>query len=136
MWNLAYAQEQAPATPDAAAADPAATTTATTTAADAPASPMEGMLRGPWLLMLVFIGVFYFLLIRPNQKREKERRDMLAALAKGDRVITSGGIVGTVIGLTEKTAVLRVSDEPPVKMEFVRGAVSRVMTKEEQKTEA
>jgi preprotein translocase subunit YajC len=117
VWNLAFAQ-------------------GTGTPANAPAPGTGtpgpgGLFANPFIFLAIFIAIFYFLLIRPNQKRERERRNMLEALAKGDRVITSGGIVGTIVGLSEKTAVLRVSDEPPVKVEFVRGAISRVVTREE-----
>lgn len=77
-------------------------------------------------LIIAMFAIMYFLTIRPNQKREKQRQEMLAALSKGDRVITNGGIYGTIIGLNEKSVVLRVSEEPAVKMEFVRAAVSRV----------
>lgn len=114
MWNLAFAQEQAPATPP---------------------PPGGAFPQYPGLIMVVvFFAIFYFLLIRPNQKREKERREMLAALSKGDRVITSGGILGTIVGLNDKTAVLKVSDEPAVKMEVLRGAISRVMPRETEKS--
>ena len=78
------------------------------------------------LMFLGIIAIMYFLTIRPNQKREKERQRMLAAVAKGDKVVTSGGICGSVVGLSEKTVVLRVSEEPNVKMEFLRGAISTV----------
>ena len=71
-----------------------------------------------------------------DQKREKERQRMLSSLSKGDRVITSGGILGTIVGLTEKSAVLRVSDEPPLKIEFLRGAISRVVTRDDDNLEA
>jgi preprotein translocase subunit YajC len=112
LWNLAFAQG--------------------TGAPAEQAAPPPGLFGGtPFLMLILFIAIFYFLLVRPNQKREKERRDMLAKLAKGDRVLTSGGIMGTIIGLTEKTAVLRISDEPPVKVEFARGAISHVVSKEE-----
>jgi len=81
----------------------------------------------PFIFLLVaMFAIMYFLTIRPNQKREKERQDMLGALSKGDRVITSGGVFGTIIGLNEKSVVLRVSEEPAVKMEFIRAAISRV----------
>ncbi|MBI5094055.1 MAG: preprotein translocase subunit YajC [Candidatus Hydrogenedentes bacterium] len=82
--------------------------------------------------IIMLVAIFYFLMIRPNQKQEKKRRDMLASLAKGDKVVTSGGICGTVVGLSEKNVVLRVSDEPAVKMEFVRGAVSKVLSREDE----
>jgi preprotein translocase subunit YajC len=81
----------------------------------------------PILFMIIaMFAIMYFLTIRPNQKREKERQEMLAALSKGDSVITNGGIFGTIIGVNEKSVVLRVSEEPTVKMEFIRGAISRV----------
>ncbi|MBN2307728.1 MAG: preprotein translocase subunit YajC [Candidatus Hydrogenedentes bacterium] len=84
-----------------------------------------------WIFFAFFIGIMYFLMIRPNQKREKERRDMLASLSKGDEVVTNGGIYGRIVGLNEKTVVLQVSKEPPVKVKFARGAVSRVMSRED-----
>lgn len=81
----------------------------------------------PFLFLIIaMFAIMYFLTIRPNQKREKERQEMLGALSKGDRVITSGGVFGTIIGLNEKSVVLRVSEEPAVKMEFIRSAISRV----------
>ena len=83
--------------------------------------------------MVVFI--FYFMMNRPNQKREKERLDMLDKLSKGDKVITTSGIYGSVIGLSEKTVVLRVSEEPNVKMEFLRGAISQVISGEKSEQE-
>jgi preprotein translocase subunit YajC len=119
VWTIAWAQE---------AAAPAQGTAP-------PGGPMGGP-GGFWIMLLVFSAIFFFLVIRPNQKREKERQRMLSSLSKGDRVITSGGILGTIVGLTDKTAVLRVSDEPPLKIEFLRGAISRVVTREEENLEA
>lgn len=96
-------------------------------AADAP--PGGSSLMSSLMFMLIIFGVMWFFLIWPNQRREKERRAMLAALGKGDRVVTTGGIYGTIVGLNDKTVVLRVSDEPSVKLEVVRGAVSQVADK-------
>ena len=79
-----------------------------------------------FFMIIAMFAIMYFLTIRPNQKREKERQEMLAALSKGDRVITSGGVFGTIIGVNERSVVLRVSEEPTVKMEFIRAAISRV----------
>ncbi len=78
-----------------------------------------------WIILVGFIAIMYFFLYAPQKKRDKERRDMLASLAKGDRAITTGGVIGTIVGLTEKTAVLRVSEEPNVKIEFLRSAIAR-----------
>jgi len=83
-------------------------------------------------MLLIFGVIMYLFFFRPNQKREKERREMLAALAKGDKVVTSGGICGSVIGLTDKTVVLRVGEDPNMKMEFLRGAVSQVTSRSGQ----
>lgn len=83
------------------------------------------------IMVAAFIGIFYFLMIRPNQKRERQRLDMLSKLSKGDRVLTTGGVLGTVIGVTEQMVVLRISEEPPVKVEFVKSAVARVIPKNE-----
>jgi preprotein translocase subunit YajC len=84
-----------------------------------------------WFFFAAMIAIMWFFLIRPNQKREKERRDMLGSLSKGDKVITTGGVCGTIVGLTDKAVVLRVSEDPQVKMEFIRGAVSRVTSQKE-----
>lgn len=99
-----------------------AQTEGTPAAAEGPRGPGSEL----WLFFIAFMAIMYFLMIRPNQKREKERRAMLAALAKGDRVITTGGLCGTIVGLNEKSVVIRVSEEPPVKIEFLRAAITRV----------
>ena len=70
-------------------------------------------------------GIFYFLLIRPQQRQKREREQMLAAVKKGDRVVTGSGLHGTVIGLNEHTVTLRVDNQ--VKLEFDRSALGRIM---------
>ena len=94
----------------------------------APSSPLGGMLP----LLVIFFAIMYFLLIRPNQKRERERRNMLSSLSKGDEVVTNGGICGTILGLNEKTVVLKISDDPLTKVEFLRGAVSQVAQRDSE----
>lgn len=73
--------------------------------------------------------IFYFMIIRPQQKRAKEREKMLSALQKGDKVVTSGGMHGTIAGLDDKTILLQVSDN--VKIKFERSAVATVLTSKE-----
>ncbi|GMW02255.1 MAG: hypothetical protein AMXMBFR84_33910 [Candidatus Hydrogenedentota bacterium] len=80
-----------------------------------------------WIMLAGVIAIMYFFMIRPQQKREKERQQMLSSLSKGDRVVTNGGIFGTIIGLHEKTVVIRISDDPVVKVEVLRPAVSKVL---------
>lgn len=75
---------------------------------------------------LVFL-IFYFLIIRPQNKKQKETKSMLAALQKGDRVVTIGGIRGVIHALREDSVVLKVDDN--TKLEFSRSAVSSVLEK-------
>ena len=71
-------------------------------------------------LILMFV-IFYFLLIRPQQKKAKEHRNMLGNLRKGDRVITSGGIHGVIVSIDETTVVLEVADK--IKLKISRGNI-------------
>ena len=80
------------------------------------------------LIAIAFI--FYFMIIRPQQKKQKETAKMLAAIKKGDRVLTSGGIFGTVVGTKDDLVVLKVSDEG-VKIEFSRQSVVSVQSRGE-----
>jgi preprotein translocase subunit YajC len=76
-------------------------------------------------LMIGMFAIMYFLIIRPQQKQRKDREALLAAVKKGDRVVTSSGLFGTVMGLTEHTVTLRVADQ--VKLEFERSAIARIV---------
>lgn len=73
-------------------------------------------------------AIFYFLIIRPQQKERKKREAMLTALKRGDRVVTTGGLHGTVVGLNEQTVILKIADQ--VKVEVDRGAIGRVVAGE------
>lgn len=76
-------------------------------------------------LPLVFLFViFYFLLIRPQQKKQKEHADMVAKLDKNDEVVTTGGIHATVISVGEKTMIVRIADN--VKVEIEKAAIAQV----------
>ncbi|HAM45324.1 MAG TPA: preprotein translocase subunit YajC [Propionibacteriaceae bacterium] len=74
------------------------------------------------LLLLGVVALAYFMLIRPQQKRAKEQRDLMAALMAGDRVMTISGIVGTIRYLGEKQAIIEIS--PGVEMTVVKAAIS------------
>ncbi len=74
--------------------------------------------------VLVFL-VFYFLLIRPQQKRQKEANDMLSKLAKGDNIITTGGIFGSIEKVKEDRLTLKISDN--VRIEVMKNAVTNVI---------
>jgi preprotein translocase subunit YajC len=79
------------------------------------------------LPIVAIFAVFYFLLIRPQQKQRRERESMLRAVKKGDRIVTTGGMHGTVMNLTEHTVLLRAADG--VKLEFDRSAIGRILEK-------
>jgi len=66
-------------------------------------------------LILIFV-VFYFLLIRPQQKKAKEQQDFLGNLKKGDKVMTGGGIHGTITGLTDTAVTLEIADNTRIKL--------------------
>lgn len=72
-------------------------------------------------LILMFV-IFYFLLIRPQQKKSKEHRQMISNLKKGDRIITSGGLHGRITGMDETTLTVEIADK--VRVKVARGNVS------------
>jgi preprotein translocase subunit YajC len=91
----------------------------------AAASPGADLMT--FLPMIAIFVVFYFLLIRPQQKRAKETRAMLEALQKGDEVITAGGIVGKIANLTDQYASVEIS--PNVEIRVQRAAISQILPK-------
>lgn len=89
-----------------------------------------------WMTLLPFVlmfVIFYFLLIRPQQRKSKERNSMLRALKKGDKVTTIGGLHGTIAEITDDTIVLKVNDV--TKLTFDRSAINNVTARSEAKAE-
>lgn len=94
--------------------------------------------QGPapmWPMLLAVFAIFYFLIIRPQQRKQKESKNMINTIAKGDRVVTIGGICGTIMSIKEKkdaksdedVVVLKVSDT--TKIEMIRSSIARVIPK-------
>ena len=83
--------------------------------AAAPAASPSGDLFGMLLPIAMIFVVFYFLLLRPQQKKQKEMRAMIDAVKRGDRVVTSGGILGTVAKVEDREVVLEIADNVRVK---------------------
>ena len=106
MSNLAYAMSQSPQ--------------------GTPGQPAPSPLAGFLPIILIF-GIFYFLLIRPQQKQQKQHREMVSKLSKNDEVVTNGGIHGTVVNIDEQTVTLRVDDNTRIK--FQRNVISFVKKK-------
>ena len=90
-----------------------------------------------FLPFVAIIAIFYFLIIRPQNKKKKETENMLKALKKGDRIITIGGLYGTIQSVKDSTVIIKADDN--VKLEFLRSAVSSVQVaakeEKEEKTE-
>jgi preprotein translocase subunit YajC len=82
----------------------------------------------PWILIFV---IFYFLLIRPQQKRQKEHRLLLDSLRKGDKVVTSSGMFGTIVGINDKENIVVLKVGENVKIEFLKTSIAGRISKEE-----
>ncbi len=82
-----------------------------------------------YLPLLPIPIIFYFLLIRPQQKQEKKRRDLMDQLGKGDKVVTAAGMYGTVLSVDKEgdRVVLRLDDEGKVKITFTRASIIRIL---------
>jgi preprotein translocase subunit YajC len=85
------------------------------------------MLNSLIIPTMLIIGIMYFLMIRPQQKRLKEHRDMVAAIRRGDTVVTSGGIIGKVTKVEDNELQVEIAEG--VKIKLVRGTVSEVRGK-------
>ena len=96
----------------------------------APQAGQRGASGGPqqmWSTLFVlgsFILIFYFLLIRPQQKRQKEQQKLISALEKGDKVITSGGVHGVISNVKDDTVMVKVAEN--VKLEISRSSITKV----------
>ncbi len=85
---------------------------------------------GPFVPLILLFVVFYFLLIRPQKKQQKNRKEMLSNLKKGDRVVTIGGIYGLIKEIDENAIALRVAEN--MNLKFARAAIDRVIEDEEE----
>lgn len=95
---------------------------------------MNGQAGSMWTTVIMFvaiIAIFYFLIIRPQKKRDKETKAMLDAMKKGDKIITIGGIHGTVVAVKDQSVVVKVDDN--TRIEFTKSAVSTVVNKDAAK---
>ena len=86
-------------------------------------------------IILVMI-IFYFLLIRPQQKRAKQHKEMLAAVRRGDNIVTNGGITGTVIKALDDSETIEVEIAKDVKVNVVRAMIADVRNKNDAKSDA
>ncbi len=94
-------------------------------AGQAPGSPAAAGMD--WLLIIGMVVLFYFFLIRPQNKRAKEHKELIGALGKGDEVITSGGILGKVVKVTDEYVVIEISNGLEIKLQ--KGSVQATLPK-------
>ncbi|MGN0854064.1 MAG: preprotein translocase subunit YajC [Kiritimatiellia bacterium] len=135
MNNLPYilADAVVTAAPEGAAPAPAETVAQTVQPADdnaAAPAPQPGQPPSPWMNMLPFVlifALFYFMMIRPQQRKEKARRKMIDELRAGAKVIFAHGIFGTIVEANEKTFVIQTTEG---RMEVLRGSVEGVVESE------
>ena len=101
-----------------------------------PALYIQGIGGGaaPILMMVAIFAIFYFLLIMPQQRRQKKWQEMLKQIKSGDKVVTSGGLTGTVLSAKDDSLILRV---PPdnIKLEVARSSVVTLTTNEPEEKE-
>jgi len=84
---------------------------------------------GAFLPLIIIFAIFYFLLIRPQQRKSKQHKQVLASLKKGDRVVSSGGLHGVITGLTDDIVTLEIS--PKVRVKVSRGYIAGIIGKTE-----
>ena len=82
-----------------------------------------------FLPLIMIIAIMYFLLLRPQFKRQKEQKQMLENLQKGDKILTAGGIVGTIAGIRESDGMLIVKISENVKVDMTKTSVVQVLSK-------
>jgi preprotein translocase subunit YajC len=89
---------------------------------------------GGFLIPLgLMFAIMYFMVIMPQQRQRKKTQQMLGALKAGDKVITSGGIYGTINGIDGDSVILKISAEPQVKIRVARAAIAQVEASEDAK---
>ena len=89
-----------------------------------------GSMMGKWLPIIAIFAIMYFLIFRPQAKKQKEQRLMIDSLKKGDKVITVGGIYGLIVGVKEKEGTIIVKIAENTKIELARASVAKVIGSE------
>lgn len=80
------------------------------------------------LPMIIIFAAFYFLLIRPQQKKQKQHADLVNSLKEGDEILTAGGILGVITGISEHYAIVKISDNTEIKIQ--KSSVAQVVPKD------
>lgn len=99
-----------------------------TIAQDAPAGAAGSPFQFP-IMMVILFAIMYFMMIRPQRRREKARKEMIASVKSGARVLLTSGIIGQVTNVKEQTLVIRIAEN--TKVEVVRAAISQILETDE-----
>ena len=95
-----------------------------------------GSSGSPMSLIFMIIAIFavmYFLMIRPQQRQKKQHQELLSKIAKGDKVVTVGGIHGTIVGVKDNTVIVKIADN--VKVEVSRASITKVVSSKTAKSQ-
>jgi preprotein translocase subunit YajC len=95
------------------------------------ATPSANSFLSGFLPIILMIAIFYFLVFMPMRRQQKRQKDMLKTLENGQTVLTSGGIIGTIIGVNDDTLILRVKPDN-LKLQVARSAVTSLVQPDEQ----
>jgi len=98
--------------------------------AGVPGGDGQGGGFGAFIPLILMFAIFYFLLIRPQQKKAKQHKAVLASLKKGDRVVSSGGLHGVITGLSDEAVTMEIA--PKIRVKVSRGSIAGVMGKDTQ----
>ncbi len=94
----------------------------------------QGSGLSAFLPLILMFAIFYFLLIRPQQKKSKQHKALLAGIKKGDKVITGGGLYGEITGITDEVVTMEIA--PKVRVKVSRGSIAGVLKRGEPGTES
>jgi preprotein translocase subunit YajC len=96
------------------------------------AAPQGSPLQFP-IMMVILFAIMYFMMIRPQRRRDKARKEMIANVKTGDRVLLTSGILGQITNVKEQSLIVRIAEN--TKIEVVKAAISQVLEKDETPTE-
>jgi len=88
---------------------------------------------GAFIPLILMFAIFYFLLIRPQQKKAKQHKQMLASVRRGDKVVSSGGLHGVVTGISDDVVTVEIA--PKVRVKISRGSVAGILRRDETTTQ-
>lgn len=84
---------------------------------------------GAFLPLILMFAIFYFLLIRPQQKKSKQHKEMLASIRKGDKIVSAGGLHGVITGIAEDVVTMEIA--PKIRVKISRGSVAGILRRDE-----